>query len=79
MVHKKPIFLSTPDSKGLINSGNSISFVLPHPATKSKSKVTLLKAPADTVTGALPVVSSVLPLATDWSPDWELPMLTVGN
>ena len=63
----------------LINSVNQIPFFLFEPATKSKSKLKLIRSPVDITQGALLVVSVVSLFAPDWSLDWELPVAMTGN
>ena len=63
----------------LINSVNQIPFFLLALTQKVKVKLKLIKAPADITQGALLMESAVSPLATDWSLDWEIPMVTAGN
>ena len=63
----------------LIKSVKQILFLLLNPAIEIKSKLIPVKAPADIILGALLMVCTVSPLATNWSLDWELPVVMVGN
>ena len=62
----------------LLNSDNPIPLFLLDSAPKSKSKVILIKAPADNDFGALLVVSAVSHLVQTGH-SWELLVVTAGN